>query len=78
MIVTVAPRIERRQDSAEEIAALTIRRDLSTIPEANIITPYSSACRLSGRHSARLASAAAGHAFDRDHNGRAARRGMMS
>jgi hypothetical protein len=37
MIVTGATRIERRQDSAETIAALTIRKEVSTISEANII-----------------------------------------
>ena len=37
MIVTGATRIERRQDSTEAIVSLTIRKEVSTIPEANII-----------------------------------------
>ena len=37
MIVTGATRIERRQDSAEAVAPLTIRKEVSAIPEANII-----------------------------------------
>jgi hypothetical protein len=37
MIMTGATRIERRQDSAEAIAALTIRKEVSAIPEASIV-----------------------------------------
>ena len=37
MIVPGATRIERRQDSTEAIAPLTIRKEVSAIPEAHII-----------------------------------------
>ena len=37
MIVTGATRIKRRQDGAEAVAALTVRKEVSAIPETSIV-----------------------------------------